>query len=264
MNTTLNPDQRIDDFIKGAAAEAQSESFDALEDKSNRLRTLGFGSTANAKYADFLAAFRSAPPALVAHYKEVYPNSMFLPWDAVHAVRKTMDLWFDLPANYVGAVPDDQLEWMELFDFYVDDLPDIHDLIALLELDDRARELALKAWQEGAGVAEPDFSGVTPENASSYLHLIDFSGDRSVRRTVHAACKDMDTSYFVLAPKDAFAVEEDWITRARRLTLDAIKRETEPPNDPLVVHCCKGGCLVVAAWGDEAAVLNQTVKDLKL
>lgn len=36
-------------------------------------------------------------------------------------------------------------------------------------------------------------------------------------------------------------------------------------NDlPLVIRFCFGGALVVAAWGDEAAELNEITKALKL
>lgn len=35
-------------------------------------------------------------------------------------------------------------------------------------------------------------------------------------------------------------------------------------NDPLVIRFCFGGALVVAAWGDEAAALNEITRELKL
>ena len=36
------------------------------------------------------------------------------------------------------------------------------------------------------------------------------------------------------------------------------------PPDPLVIRFCHGGALVVAAWGDEAAALNEITQELKL
>jgi hypothetical protein len=38
----------------------------------------------------------------------------------------------------------------------------------------------------------------------------------------------------------------------------------QAPDDPLVIKMCRGGCLVVAAWGDEAAYLNKAIRDNRL
>jgi hypothetical protein len=52
--------------------------------------------------------------------------------------------------------------------------------------------------------------------------------------------------------------------RVRELATEIETAQKVPPNDPLVVRFVNGGALVVAAWGDEAAELNDRVKALKI
>jgi hypothetical protein len=241
---------RIDDFIKAQFAKSTAESFSGIKSSADRLARLGFRSSANSRYADFLEAFRSTP-LRSARYAELYPNCCFLPWPAFHAVLKTLDLWCDLPEFYAGAVPEEQIPWMEIFELRLTDQPEYMDFPAILGFDDaEVRELEgsrrgrfmRAAWY--GDTADPEFG----------------NSNRLVRVT-HELLKPMRESFFVVAPKEAFTTTKDYITRLRKM-VSATTSPTVAPNDPLVIRFVNGGALVVAAWGDEAAELNAITREL--
>ena len=237
--------KRIDSFIREQLRAAQSENFSGVRSTADRAAQLGFRSSANLRYAEFLEAFQ-ATPHLSAEYADAYPNSCFLPWPAFHAVRKAMDLWCDLPENYVGAVPDEQLPWMEIFERDPGHEPNAIDFLSAI------------------GVDPDSVQGV------SFLKILDvirapWGRGRifDLGHLVFQSFKDFQKSFFVVAPSEAFQTESDWIKRTRDL-LDLNRKETIPPDDPLVGKFVRGGFLVVAAWGDEASILNREVINLRL
>jgi len=78
---------------------------------------------------------------------------------------------------------------------------------------------------------------------------------------------DFIQNYYVVAPPTAFNSGCSWAHRAKsKIATTVIDEiiENIPPNDPLVIKPCKGGVLVVAAWGDEAGELNELVNNLNL
>lgn len=248
---------RIDEFIKSQFAKSKEESFSGIKSSADRLGRLGFKSSANSRYADFLEAFRSTP-RLSASYAERYPNCCFLPWKAFHAVLKTLDVWCDLPEFYAGAVPEEQIPWMEIFELDPSDGPRFEDFCGLLEVDMRGDDSRRVAFMQHAWTGD-----ATLEAVYAGWRLFDTTHFQAQFRTMNHFLQPIRSSFFVVAPKEAFTTTKDYITRLREMVTAALE-PTVAPNDPLVIRFVNGGALVVAAWGDEAAELNAITRDLKI
>lgn len=265
--TSATP-QRIDDFIKQKLSVANSADGSGIIDSATRAARLGFAGAANVRYSSYLEAFRSSPQ-LTSMYSEKYPNSLFLPWPALHAVIKSLDLWVELPEHYQGAVPPEQLPWMEIFELDQEDYLRGSDIRGMLP---RAEERSLRLFDW----AVTDRWGNEHERfEANYGRKFDIELDPTERqrdiiqlgrmtRPVHDLWGQARESFFVVAPPDAFNTTEDWLSRLRRLMTFTATAPTVAPDDPLVIRFCHGGALVVAAWGDEAAYLNELTRELKL
>lgn len=254
--------QRIDDFIKSKLSAAHSAEASGVLDSAARAARLGFGNAANVRYSKFLEAFRSSPH-LTRTYQDRYPNSLFLPWTALHAVIGALDLWVELPEFYRGAVPDEQLPWMEIFELEDEDRITPSDLDGMLPGIDtevsRIFQHAIRQQFHNALVASS--LSAWPMGGVQQQRIIQAG---RLARPVHDLWGPARESFFVVAPPEAFSTNEDFLSRMRRLVATAVEKPTIPPNDPLVIRFCRGGCLVVAAWGDEAAALNDIARELKL
>ncbi len=220
---------RIDEFVRKYLTEANSDAGSQTIATAQTLNKLGFKTCANSRYAEFLEAFRSNQ-RISKHYAEKYPACCFLPWEAFHKLRSALNLWCDLPEYYVGAVPPEQIPWMEVFEL------------------DNSDEIYL------SGVAHLlNLSAGRIKDLQRFLFDNEWA-DRNFKLFIN--------SFFVLAPKEAFSTQADFVSRFLSGFIE--HKKTDPPNDPLVIRFCQGGCLVVAAWGDEAAYLNKAVKELNL
>lgn len=252
----IMPD-RIDARIKKHFGVANSEEYTEVKKSADATIKHGFTKSANVKYAEFLDAFRS-DPARTKDYSERYPQCTFLPWDAFHAIRKSMELWVDLPQNYLGAVPPEQTPWLDVFEFDDNDRVFAIDAISLLEM---------SAGSDREGAFRVIIGGEDELRRMDMMRFGDLRRNAAFMqghgmKISHYYTQFRD-NFFVVAPPDAFGVKEDFISRFNKL-VDEIEENKVPPNDPLVVRFCKGGCLVVAAWGDEAAQLNGIAQELKL
>lgn len=254
--------QRIDDFIKRKLTEARSEDGSGISDSAARAAQLGFVNCANSRYSEFLAAFRSSS-RVTEMYREKYPNSLYLPWKALHAVIKALDLWLDLPEHYMGAVPPEQLPWMEIFELEKEDGIDLYDVGDMLDTSDqRSIDLVQSIVSHDPAVA----GSYLRSGALSHLSDSVIASNRAhgLNQIIRDRWKEAQNSFFVVAPKEAFRSKVDWLTRFRKLLQDALAEPKVTPDDPLVIRFCRGGCLVVAAWGDEAAALNELTREVKL
>lgn len=243
---------RIDDFIKQRLKEARSENGSGIIESATRVEALGFANSANVRYSEFLKLFQNSTQ-LTDHYQKDYPTSLFLPWAAFHALLKAMDLWVDLPQNYLGAVPSEQIPWMEIFELHGGDAAGNGDVEGMLPT---IGEEGHKAFRHFARETDnPGMDWGFEEYARVRSRYLD---------TFRVFWKEAKESFFVVAPKEAFSTKFDWLARFKTLYTKIETEDKIPPNDPLVVRFCRGGVLVVAAWGDEAAFLNQAVRELSL
>jgi len=266
---------RIDSFLKQCTAAASSDVYSSAKHSAQAVARHGFVNSANSRFAAFLAAFQEQPD-LTAKYAEDYPACSFLNWKAFHALRRVLNLWCDTPENYAGGVPDDQVPWMDIFELGVQDHCGKRDIVELLEwnADQSSRFLS---WP----IVDHLLQGVPREVQAGHRFEDEFEirptewevrGAKELVNTRGAVLrqygKQLTQGFFVLAPKEAFLTsaggEGDWIERFRHFVEDQKTAPTKTPEDPLVIRFCRGGALVVAAWGDEAKVLNEAVNNLGL
>lgn len=257
---------RIDSFIKSKLKEAQSANFSGLKSSAEAARSHGFTACANSRYADFLEAMSSAP-AQVSYYAEKYPACFFLPWTALNATLTALNLWCDLPKHYTGAIPPGQLPYLDIFSLDPSDTVQARELLHLIN-DGSLREDLWRGLLTPTHIYSPrhrdihfadDWQYFQPRPAFGFEQL-----PPATRQALDRALNEFQSSWFVIAPPTAFNVTEDWRARTRRLLIDATPKKEPPPNDPLVVRFIQYGCLVVSAWGDEAAELNATVNSINI
>jgi hypothetical protein len=262
---------RIDTFIKSKLQEARSDGFSGLKSSAEAAQSHGFTACANSRYAAFLEAMVAAQDQ-VTYYAEKYPACFFLPWTALNATMKALNLWCDLPRHYTGAIPPGQLPYLDIFSL---DPNDAVPPVQMLELiDDGLRKDVWQALIRNAATSHKqersaewewqrqwDFD---PYESNADVHNLFRNLDGTQQTALRTACADFQSSWFVIAPPAAFNVSEDWRSRTRKLLTQAAAKKEPPPDDPLVVRFVRHGCLVVAAWGEEAAELNAAVNSLNI
>lgn len=254
----------IDAFIKAKLKEAKSDAFSGLKSSAEAALSHGFTACANSRYADFLEVM-SAAQDQVSYYAEKYPACYFLPWTALNATMKALNLWCDLPKHYTGAIPPGQLPYLDIFSL---DSKDAVEPVEMLKLINDG-SLNEDMWQQFLAVVD----GIPRHLSNPFqieenwplIRLHDFSKlPPAIMQAIKNAVNEFQNSWFVIAPPAAFNVSEDWRSRARRALAEATPKKEPPPNDPLVVRFVRHGCLVVSAWGDEAAELNAVVNSINI
>lgn len=234
---------RIDDFLRKQLRAARSDAGSGIVENAARLVNLGFTQCANTRYSEFLVAFRNSTD-LDTKYREKYPSSIFVNWRAFHLLLQAMDLRVDLPQYYRGAIPSEQIPWMEIFELDEEDHPTGLDFLCMVQLENHERR------------------DMFAEIFGYRSELSDFRINYQIREKAQAFKKEAHESFFVVAPPNAFSTKLDWLARLKRLMTDIEIAMRPVPPDPLVVRFCRGGVLVVAAWGDEAEALNNAVSEL--
>lgn len=277
MTTTTIPappvaQETIESFVKrhGAAAD-----FEALRDTAARASKLGFNSAANGRLVEFWQDFQP-DPRLKAHYEEAYPSSFFLPWKALHRTLDTLKLWLEPAENYTGAIPGEQLPWLEIFELQPDDEILPTDAKGLTGRYDRLGDvLTGAAIMYRLGTMATATSAVLNYErqvgddwhyataGSRATEMLQHPGNRGMRDRLIDAWSEATRKLFVVAPPEAFKTDMDWLERLSRM-VDAQNVVKVAPDDPLVIRFCRGGALVVAAWGDEAAELNAVARELNV
>jgi len=255
--TSTTP-QRIDSVIKQLFDRASSGDFSALKSSAIQARQHGFTSCANLRLSGFLEEFRATP--LREHYATEYPQCVFLTHAGLRGLMKALNLWCDLPQHYVGAIPPEQLPWLDVFSLDTGDAVPKLEIGELCDLSDFALDVVEYIESEsdwtrsgfGRAIHYPNLRGVQyfkTNNSTDYANI-------------NAALKQFAESWFVVAPPEAFNSTEDFFTRFQKMSKEAVQRMTTPPDDPLVIRFVRGGCLVVAAWGEEAAIINAAAREV--
>ncbi len=265
MPTTSSP-KRIDGYIAKLFKEAKSDNYLAMKSSADAAAVHGFVNCANTRYVDFLKEYNDTP--VRAYYEEHYPQCTFLPWKSFRSLLDAMQLWLDLPRHYVGAIPPEQLPWLDMFSMNPEDMVSASEIINIVDVElSHIARLTLQSFDEYAFCKK---HGLHEIHHLHDLYRMDDVGsdarrDREIIDTLRDKLKpfieQFQQSFFVVAPQQAFNVTMDFRKRLEELLIEE-HRPTIPPDDPLVVRFVQHGCLVVAAWGDEAATLNQLVNDI--
>lgn len=251
---SLTP-KRIDAVIKSLFDKASSGDFLNVKSSAEQARRHGFTSCANSRLSDFLAEFQDTP--LRTHYATAYPQCVFLTHAGLRGLMRSLNLWCDLPNHYVGAIPPEQLPWLDVFSLESSDAARMVEIGKLCELSQMA-----EMYLENLDFKDDPFS-FGPRSYDDYRrvqHIMAY--DRNLQTRFHSMAKEFQNSFFVVAPPEAFNSTEDFFTRFQKAAADASLRSTIAPDDPLVIRFVKGGCLVVAAWGEEAALLNAAAREV--
>lgn len=252
--TSTTP-QRIDSVIKQLFDRASSGDFSALKSSAIQARQHGFTSCANLRLSGFLEEFRATP--LREHYATEYPQCVFLTHAGLRGLMKALNLWCDLPQHYVGAIPPEQLPWLDVFSLDTGDAVPMQEIGELCDLSDFALGLV-----DYCSTDERGRSGFG--RSMRYTRGVEYfrASKPADYANINAALKQFAESWFVVAPPEAFNSTEDFFTRFQKMSKEAVQRMTTPPDDPLVIRFVRGGCLVVAAWGEEAAIINAAAREV--
>ena len=285
------------------------EQFDILrtgvtdiKHTSSTLKNLGFSSCANVKYTDFLQSFEGRK-SIVEKYAESYPSSIYLPWAALQKVVTSLKLRVDRADRYVGAVPEAQLPYLEMFELLDEDTPTHKDFVEALKIRSyKDPENFLEQYKTTTTTSNSGYYATVGEATRELLHKPEdiikkiemyhtyqdstdldmqyglrevlvrrFRNEKVLEEfitTVNDIYKnDFANNYYVVAPPTAFNSEQSWANRSLgKIVTKVVDKiiETTPPPDPLVIKPCNEGVLVVAAWGDEASTLNKLVAELNI
>lgn len=253
----------IETFIEKAKQGTDTELH------ADRLKALGFGKSANVKLDTFYKAFNTQTE-LHAYYAAQYPQCQFITMEALHELCKAMDLWVDLPAHYTGDVPAEQLPWLEVFELEKNDGGSAKDLLAFTRITKGFSEQkkfnverALTALFDIPQLIERFIDPVTNPYGDRYYHNVTpleayFRGNENMRSMM----QEFRDSMFVVAPKVSFAVEKPWIERFNKLAEDAVEADNKAVSDPLVIHFCREGALIIAAWDKEGEAILEAANRL--
>lgn len=252
-NSLTNP--RIDATIRRLLGQANSGDFSALKSSANAAQKHGFTNSANSRLVDFLEEFRPSP--LRSHYEEKYPACCFLTFEGLRGLMRSLSLWCDLPENYTGAIPPEQLPWLDLFSLDAADTVPRRDILKMCDVPPELERVV------DACLADDYWSTIFDESPVQ-LTPWDRGMRARYRERIMAATRKFRSSYMVVAPPEAFNTTEDFFERFRKLVAEASRVPKITPDDPLVIRFVKGGALVVAAWGEEAAFLNAAAREMNV
>lgn len=254
-------------FIERHSGIADSSAFSGIKSTAEAAKRLGFTSSADSRLLEFLEDFR-ATPHQETHFGEHYPQCFFLPWAGLHRVLETLELWCDLPEYYAGAIPPEQITWLEIFERRFEDRPMPLDFVDMVWPRHKWVSGHRDRYEAVLMIARPDEFGLRSSDCFvSPNHIREAERMAyELRHSLTGVVREFNSPFFVVAPKEAFTTlgaGKDWIGRTQTL-MKVVPRPVQAPNDPLVISPTQGGCLVVAAWGEEGAEINALARELKL
>lgn len=222
----------------------------AIPAKARKLHELGFTSCEDAKAYD---PEREKLRDLVLTYQMHYPNNKFITDVEVERICKKYNLICGPVSAYTGKVPDDKVEQIASFKLNMFDVRPSEYLCKITY--HRKRYGTPGTWLTNDSKWHKILpkSIVTTISFRSEFHLNDYLN--SIYRTEFPWLVDSYeehatdfTGLFICAPEKEMKL--DGLTRKGVFAMLIRKRVIK---DPVVLHPCKGGFLIVAAWGPEAS-----------
>lgn len=203
--------------------------------KAKVLYNLGFTSSSEAKAFDpELTKLKE----FVLHYRMRYPNNKFITDDEVQKICRKYKLICGPVSAYKGTVPDDKLVQIARFKLNKEDVrPDEFEYRINYLFDHNGLPRTIKAFKRLGD--RDDISDYIEENL------------RPINSFYIKSATEIHTNHeglFICAPEKEMGIEG--LTKKGVFAFLIKERVIE---DPVVLKPCKGGFLIVAAWGPEAS-----------
>lgn len=206
-------------------------------EKAKRLKSLGFVNSVDVqewekvKVTDYIAK-------TINEYNMIYPNNKFITEEQVELICKKYNLMCAPISFYKGFVPESKVSDIERFMIHRVHRRDLacKNIKFMYEYTQQEEKSALKKKYK---------DGIYPVPVNSYIEDIRIESYDLID----------NQSMMICAPKKDFNLK--WYQKMTRF-FQSVKRVEIP--DPVVLQPCKGGYLIVTAWGDEASdeiVVNQ-------
>lgn len=221
-------------------------------DKANRLKKLGFKNTIEVRQLESIKMTQDLAN-LIQYYQMNYPNNKFITEEQVVSICKKYNL-VCAPINaYSGFVPETKLKEVE--NFKIKNSDEKPSMIKILS-----------AWNTGA-IGDYSYRSRGARHIHNQLGLDLIPSD-------HPSLKFHGSNLFSV---NGGYVEKIKVYESKELLICAPKKDMNLKGlekigaiftsftaitvpDPVVLQPCKGGYLIVTAWGDEASdelVVNQ-------
>jgi hypothetical protein len=223
----------------------------ACPEKAKTLYSLGFTSSADAiEFSPEREALRN----LILTYQFHYPNNKFITEDEVQKICAKYKLICGPVSVYTGKVPDSKVNEIASFKIKSE-----HVCPAVYRYDikyhTKSEHYAPPTWLTAKSkwhkvlpktveTPYPDYSTFDMER---YLNKIYQTGITYLVDSMEQTKVHLD-GLFICAPENEMKTEG--LTKKGLFAFMETKRHIE---DPVVLHPCKGGFLIVAAWGPEAS-----------
>lgn len=237
-------------------AEAKRLTENVNTEKADRLKRVGFVNVPEVKKLEEIKV-TSDLATLVEHYSMKYPNNKFITESQVMAICKKYKLVCAPIESYTGFVPETKLEMIERF--------------RIDKSDERVRLMRItQAWGSGLSLFTKTSGAKKLHNqlGSEWIPVdhksISYNGGSPFAITnvpkYSGAYIDQveyqdNSATLICAPK-----KDMKLAGLKKIGSLFTRITVVNVPDPVVLKPCKGGFLIVCAWGDEASdpiVVNQ-------
>ncbi len=235
----------------------------SIAEKSERLKKAGFTKSIEVQKWDKTKITHELAK-LIQHYQVHYPNNKFITEDQVKLICRKYNLVCAPTERYTGFVPETKLKLIESFSLNVGDA--VADTIKIK-----------KAWNTGTWKPDFMFKSIGAKVLHDRIGLEFIPVDHPLLYWSYSG-KLFGVKSHVKSSDTQGYVEEFTRYDHSTLMICAPKKDMDLKGlqkvggvfqsfttvhipDPVVLKPCKGGFLIVAAWGDEASdeiVVNPT------
>lgn len=259
METLITAKQIHDEFysadekLLNEAKEIINKPIQDAKKKADRISKLGFGSARPVKSIQEIEAKKTTSADLIKaieHFRERYPFNKFITEEEVKRICEKYSLVFGDARNYLGDIPDKNLEEIERFELRKDDYTDKSDFVfrgieARAEMYNQSligfEGLVISSRRQGGSWYERQLMQLPQPSLGHYA--LGYDPYKSEKTSYPKKEKE---PLKICAPKEDFHTSGYEIKDGYRLVYD-----------PVVLHPCQHGkqrgYLIVTAWGDEAS-----------
>jgi hypothetical protein len=220
------------------------------EDKVNRLKSLGFTASKeveDTKEAIALREMSKETARLIEYYKMNYPLNKFITEDQVQKICEKYNLVYGAITRYTGFIPDKNLKEIESWK----GLKDVDNIFAVVR--DRSGNNDIDYLMENDFINKEAIERFKKVNDYDFAIYSDRSKSHLLKNVVvgtyepFAKIFKYDKENFIIAAP----LKDMKIDNTEEVKNYKIVKKHIP--DPVVMCRCKGGFLILTAWGDEAS-----------